>query len=340
MSLTLNLGSTVSGSPISVSKMDNPHVFVTGRSGCGKSCFCKRLLAQASSQGALCLVFDYTGDYRSYEPPGNVSFQKISVSSVDFTLNPLWGPEGQPQELLAQQFLNLVHSAFRLGNRASMALRQAVLTYLRDEEGTPTLHGLIEYAKASKAGGRGLESALELLELTDSLLICGTEPSSLNLSIPGITVLDFGDLVDVQLRNLLLSMILSAIWTQRTTARSMSPPIILLLDEAQTLPWGNGSMMKRILCEGRKYGLAGWFASQWISNKEAVAALEQAYLRVHFRPDEENARLLAKRLSQESSHTFAQCAQLVGSLQVGQYLVRYPSGKWIKGSNFNKNQEV
>lgn len=339
MMLMLNLGNTTSGNPISVAKMDNPHVFVTGRSGSGKSYFLKRLLAQASSQGALCLVLDYTGDYRSYEPPDNVSFQKISVSSTDFTLNPLRGPEGQPQELLAQQFLNLIHSAFRLGNRASMALRQAVLAYLRDEQGTPTLHGLIECTKARKAGGsgKGLESALELLELTDSLLTCGTEPSSLNLSTPGITVLDFGALVDVQLRNLLLSMILSAIWTQRTTARSMTPPIILLLDEAQTLPWGNGSIMKRILCEGRKYGLAGWFASQWISDKEAVAALEQAYLRVHFRPDEENARLLAKRLSQESSHTFAQCAQLVGSLQVGQYLVRYPSGKWIKGSNFNKN---
>ena len=63
----------------------------------------------------------------------------------------------------------------------------------------------------------------------------------------------------------------------------------------------NGSLMKHILCEGHKYGLAGWFASQWISDKEAVAALEQASLRVHFRPDKENARLLVKRLSQEST---------------------------------------
>ena len=164
--------------------------------------------------------------------------------------------------------------------------------------------------------------------------------SDINGMVLDITVLGVGALEDVQLRNLLLSMILSAIWTQRTTARSMTPPIILLLDEAQTLPWGNGSIMKRTLCEGRKYGLAGWFASQWISDKEAVAALEQAYLRVHFRPDEENARLLAKRLSQEGTYTFSQCTQLVRSLQVGQYLVRYPSGKWIKGSNFNKKQEV
>ena len=78
--------------------------------------------------------------------------------------------------------------------------------------------------------------------------------SDINGMVLDITVLGFGALEDVQLRNLLLSMILSAIWTQRTTARSMTPPIILLLDEAQTLPWGNGSIMKRTLCEGRKYG--------------------------------------------------------------------------------------
>lgn len=327
--MNLLLGRTDSNVPVAVKEASNPHICITGRSGSGKSYLLKNLLAQASGQGALCLVFDYTGDYRSYAPPNGIRFRKISVS--DIALNPLLELEGHSHELLAQQFLSLIHSAFRLGNRANMILRRAVLTYLQEEQSIPSVQKLIERVEMNKAGGRGTDSALEVLELMDSVLTCGTKSVSLDLVAPGITVLDFGDLVDVQLRNLKLSIILNAIWNQRAAASSpIEPPVILLLDEAQTLAWGSGSMPRRILCEGRKYGLAGWFASQWISNKEAVAALEQAYLRIHFRPDEENVRRLSKRLSEEGPYSLKQYTDLVRTLGVGQFILQKPDGNLVK----------
>jgi len=336
MRMDLLLGQTASGIPVTVTNASNPHIYVTGRSGSGKSYFLKGLLAQASNQGALCLVYDYTGDYRADCFPGGAPFRRAAVSSPDFTLNPLLGSPEQSPELLAQQFLSLVHSAFRLGSRASMVLRRAVIDYLESEPDIASLQGLTEHMGQMEAHGQAFNTALDTAELLDSLITCGTKPISLDLSVPGITVLDFRDILDVQCRNLIVSMTLNAIWAQRTAAPSGSaPPIILLLDEAQTLTWGKDSMAKRILCEGRKYDLAGWFAAQWISSKEAAAALEQAYLRIHFRPDEENIRSLSKRLVQGIPEKSEECVQMLRTLQVGQCVLQNSDGRLVK---FQSNQ--
>jgi len=336
MRIELRLGQTASGIPVTVTNASNPHIYVTGRSGSGKSYFLKGMLSQASNQGALCLVFDYTGDYRADCFPGIAAFRRVAVSSPDFTLNPFLGAAEQSPKLLAQQFLSLIHSAFRLGSRASMVLRKAVIDYLESEPDIPSLRGLTEHMGQMEAHGQAFNTALETTELMDSLITCDTEPISLDLSVPGITVLDFKDILDVQCRNLIVSMILNAIWTQRTsTPPGSSQPIVLLLDEAQTLAWGKDSMAKRILCEGRKYDLAGWFAAQWISSKEAAATLEQAYLRIHFRPDEENIRSLSKRLVQGIPEKSEECVHMLRTLQVGQCVLQNSNGKLVK---FQSNQ--
>lgn len=61
--LTLDLGCTLSGQKVSLQNADNPHIAVNGKSGSGKSFFLRKLIAQATHQGALCIVFDYTSDF-------------------------------------------------------------------------------------------------------------------------------------------------------------------------------------------------------------------------------------------------------------------------------------
>ncbi len=331
MSINLLLGHTAMGVPVTAANASNPHLYVTGRSGSGKSYFLKGLLAQASTQGALCLVFDYTGDYRTndflIEPP----LKRVSVASPDFTLNPFWGTTIHSPELLAQQFLSLVHTTFRLGSRASMTLRRSVIDYLRSGTDVPSLQGLAEYMGQLETHSQALDTALDRVELLSSLITCGPKPISLDLSVPGITVLDFRDILDIQLRNLIVSMVLNAVWTHQTSIPVGSAlPIVLLLDEAQTLAWGKDSMAKRILCEGRKYNLAGWFAAQWMSNKEAVNALEQSHLRIHFRPDEENVLSLSKRLVQGIPQKHEECVHMLRALQVGQCVLQRPDGRLVK----------
>ena len=119
MSLDLFLGKAPSGAPAVLRDPENPHVSISGRSGCGKSFFLKNLLHQAVRQGACCIVFDYTGDFGEYIPPDDIPTKRTDVTSPAFTINPLVSFSDQSADVRAQQLLSLLHGAFRMGVRAS-----------------------------------------------------------------------------------------------------------------------------------------------------------------------------------------------------------------------------
>lgn len=62
-SLKLNLGRSASGGTVWLRQPSNPHIYISGRSGSGKSFFLKHLLRQALEQDTLCLVLDYSDDF-------------------------------------------------------------------------------------------------------------------------------------------------------------------------------------------------------------------------------------------------------------------------------------
>ena len=147
--------------------------------------------------------------------------------------------------------------------------------------------------------GAGLTAATEPLTLLTTLIHCGSEPISIDLSQNGIIALGFNQIVDNKFRALLVELILQTVWNLRTTAvHTPDCPLILVLDECQNLSWNEASMAVRILREGRKFGIGGWFASQWISNKTSVSALGQAAFQANFRPEDGSIPALAKRLAQ------------------------------------------
>ena len=175
----------------------------------------------------------------------------------------------------------------------------------------------------------GLSAALEPVELLSSILHCENEFLSLDLNAPGLTILGFEKFEDVRLRATLIELILSAIWSTWTAHPHHNHPLVLLLDEAQNLNWTPSGMPIRILREGRKHQLAGWFATQWISKPEAEAALTQAALQAHFRPDDAHVLPLAKQLSQGNREQVAQWRNIICSLRRGQFLLQRPGGKVV-----------
>lgn len=324
MSLPLFLGHTKSGASVTWFEANNSHISVTGQSGTGKSWFFKGLLEQAALQGTICLILDYSNDFRNYTPPEGVSFQRIDVTSPAFTINPLASAPICGSKFSAQRLLSSLHGIFRMGPRASLALQRATLNYLEKNK-TPTLEGLLDYAKDEQPTSIGLTAALEPLELLTSLIHCGSSPISLNTASPGITALGFEQVVDCKLRTFLVELILCSVWDQRiSTVATPTHPLNLMLDECQNLNWGDDSMAVRILREGRKYGLAGWFSSQWISNKIAEAALGQAALQAHFRPDDAHIEQLVKLLRQTDANKSEQWRKVIRSLKVGQFLMQKP----------------
>ena len=324
--LHLTLGRTRAGAPVIWSGADNPHIAVSGRSGSGKSYFLKGLLEQAAQQTATCLVLDYSGDFPGYRPPEGIPFRRLDVSHPDFRFNPLAHGDDSSPQVAAQRLLTAIHNVSRIGARASLSLQTAALEYL-EAAAHPSLRGLADFARQKERPNAGLAAALEPLDLLAALVRCGEEPISLDLSAPGITVVGFGQIVNAKVRSLLVELILGTIWTQRISRSNWPHPLILLLDEGQNLNWAQDSMAVRILREGRKYGLVGWFSSQYITQKTAAAALGQAALQAYFRPDDANIPHLARSFSQAGAGSAAQWSQLIRNLKVGQFLCRQPSGQ-------------
>lgn len=325
--LALTLGHSCSGTTITWSNPENPHAAIFGRSGSGKSYFLHGLLEQAVQEGAICIVLDYSNDFRGYLPPANIPVYCTDVSNPTFTINPLAGSTPQNRETCVQNLSGLLGSTFRMGNRARLSLRSAALKYLEEVKSLPTLDGLIEFVQI-----QGLWGAFYTpLKLLSSLLHSGSVPISLELSSPGLTVLTFNQIVDKQMRSLTVELILYGIWCQRTTKHECDHPLIILLDEAQHLNWHDSGMPVCILREGRKYGVGGWFSTQWFDNRnpDALHALGQAALQVNFRPDDHNILPLAKVLGRGEKSQTIRYQRALSSLQRGQFLLQRPDGKTI-----------
>lgn len=327
--LDLYLGRTQSGQVIRWSRAANPHIAIYGQSGQGKSYLIKQLALQAVQQGALCVVFDFSADFRRYDPADSVPFQRISVTSSEFSVNPLVAETKTKPEVLSQQLISLLHAVFRMGPRATLQLQRVVQQYLKAATELPTLQGLIDFSTRSEKQTDSLAAAMEPVELLASLLHCGTKPISIDLTTPGLMVLDFEEVIDRNVRSFLIELIMQAIWIQRTCASEESCPIILVLDEAQSLSWGKNGMPIRILREGRKFNLAGWFSTQWLDNREANAALAQAALQAHFRPDDINLVRIAKTLSSNSATDAGYYRTMLENLHVGQFFWWKPGGQSV-----------
>ena len=78
----------------------------------------------------------------------------------------------------------------------------------------------------------------------------------------------------------------------------------------------------RILREGRKYGVGGWFATQWIHDRTAMAALGQAGLHLYFRPAEDDLHKSAMKLANGNRKCVVECEKRLSRLKVGQFLYR------------------
>lgn len=320
--LELDLGRTASGGVAWLRCPSNPHIYASGRSGSGKTVFLKRLLRQALEQETLCLILDYSNSFSDFLPPPGISFHRVDVTGPSFTMNPLahtgWDPRTS-----AQQLLSILTQIFRLGPRASLELLQTTQAYLEKEADRPTLSGLCQYADIQAAPKSGLASALEALKLLAYLIRCGEEPISLDLSEPGLCILDFSRTRGQQLHSILAEMILQTLWLQRCTGDAPAEgavPLIIVLDECQGLAWKEGSAAVRLLREGRKYDVGGWFCSQWLRNETAISALQQAALQAHFRPEDVSVTSLAKMLCPGTRGEVDKCRRLLQSLDVGQFL--------------------
>lgn len=330
--IELTLGYRGDGQVITTAGAENPHIFIDGISGSGKSFALKRLAEEAVQKCALVIAFDYTSDFTAYLPPDGVPCQRMDVIGGELRINPLAPTPGALEFVRAQRLVNLLLAGYRLGNRACIDLQTTTCRYLRTCVGTPDIAGLLEYVNAGPLT-KGLEAALEPLMSLSQLLISGPEGINIDLDSPGFLILDFKQAETSWMRKLLVEVLLGVIWDRKTSASvDIRRPLVLLLDECQHLNWSQDGMPVRILREGRKFEIGGWFASQWVENEHAKAALQQAAVQMHFRQDKETAVKLARLLAINAPEKKTRYAQLIRSLKRGAFLTRDFHGGICMGS--------
>lgn len=124
-------------------------------------------------------------------------------------------------------------------------------------------------------------------------------------------------------RDIALELLLSSVCAQQMNVpKENYPPVVLVVDECQLLKWKNGSYAYDIMIRGRKYGLSMWLCTQTLSQIDNPTILEQADLRVFFRPADAELSRITKCLFLSDKREKEQYRGALTQLCRGQFLCK------------------
>lgn len=295
--------------------LNNRHLLINGNSGCGKTYCIQALLMEASMQGISSVVFDYTGGFTNSKLDkvfkekltGKLTQRVIKINKIP--INPFKKNETQIDEDLfipesnvdiATKIAEIFTTVYSLGDQQKSAVYTAVN------------NGLSSYGDAMNF--RILANALEDLGtnyaksvLSKIQAFIDLDPFDTAETFDWSTIRDSNGVVyvmqlsgytrDVQL--LLTELMLWDIWNFCVKTGDESKPFIVVLDEAQNLNHGENSPSAKILTEGRKFGISGWYATQFMKPQltdDEIQRLQQAGQKLYFCPPDDGITTVAKNI--------------------------------------------
>lgn len=326
MNYQITLGYPRLGSPITWEGVPNFHAYLSGSSGQGKTFLLRSMASQVPALGGRCIIFDYSGDFlspipqQSWPPPDT---KIVNIRSDKVNINPfLPQNEEETTDEIAERVVGILSSGTRLGEVQWAYLFDTILTGMESDsfENIPDLVEQIE-EDAEDKNQVAQRLLYKMRRLSKLLPRCDCE-FDWKLETPGITIVDLTSIQDPSTLAILAELLLWTICNLRMRGGPRdASPLVLLLDECQRLRFRSGDTTVRILREGRKFGIWGWFSTQWMHNKEAAAALGQAALRVYFRPEDENLHKVAIAFSHGVKDKVSLYEKQLASLKRGQFML-------------------
>lgn len=336
MDAHIHLGVSRMGVTLDWKGSSNFHMYVSGQSGQGKSCFLKHCITQLPQQGVRCIVFDYAGDLHTLSEVSTgicVPCDCLDVRN-QVCINPfrtLFFQEGCPESHYdtAVRIAETILSACPIqGNLQQVCLRNTLKEYMDRGGAESGFPGLVDQIQNDRKLAQTMAPALLRLQDLANLLPHHLQTHNWNLEQPGITVLCFDGLPNISAQTIMTQFMLADLWSEKLNRGLTDCPLVIVLDECQRFRFTESSIFTRILREGRKYHFSGWFASQWINNKSTLKALNQAALQAYFYPGDEQIYNLAKRLAYDG-HSAENYRRLLRTLRVGEFLYIDKSGRPI-----------
>lgn len=329
MDFTIQLGASRMGAELIWSGSSNSHLYASGQSGSGKSCFLKHCAAQLPGQGVRCIVFDYTGDLHSFGVPCDCVDVRTQVRIEPF--RPLFLGRGcleQPYDIAARVAETILSIGGVRGGLQRVCLRNALTAYINQGNAQLGGSGLIAQIRNDPKLAQTMAPTLLRLQDLDNLLSAASQNFSWALDQPGITVLRFDALPNLSSQTMMTQFLLFDLWSEKLSRSESGCPVVVVLDECQRFRFMEDSIFTRILREGRKYHISGWFASQWIQDKGTAEALNQAALQAYFYPGHDRVNVLAKRLAHGTPYA-EDYKMLLRELKIGEFLYIDTGGRPI-----------
>ncbi|MCD7741718.1 MAG: DUF87 domain-containing protein [Ruminococcus sp.] len=296
--------------------LNNRHLLINGNSGCGKTYCIQGLLMSAVRQGISSVVFDYTGGFTNskldpvFKQELADRIEQRIVKAVKIPINPFKKGDIQIDEDIfipeddidvANKIAEIMTSVYKFGDQQKSAVYSAVL------KGMKTYGDNMSFQK--------LASELESIDTNYSKTVLSKiqpfidmNPFAADDSFGWESIRDSEKSIvyvmqlagygrDVQV--LLTELMLWDIWSFCTKTGDETKPFILVMDEAQNLDHGEKSPSAKILTEGRKFGISGWYATQFMKpqlSDDEIQRLQQSGQKLYFCPPDDGVDTVAKNL--------------------------------------------
>lgn len=332
-------------------QLNNRHLLINGSSGSGKTYCIQALLMEASVQGISSAVFDFTGGFtpKKLEPEFSARLegrirQRI-VRAERIPINPfkrqevdlgdgMYYPESDVD--IAGRIAETIASVYNMGDQQKSAVYTASLTGLRKHGENMSFRDLSTEledigSSYSKTALSKIRQFIDIDPFVSGEAFDWSDIQNANGMVYIFQFMGYGRDVQVMLTELLLW----DLWSYSVKNGSEAKPFIYVIDEAQNLSHSAKSPSGLILTEGRKYGLSGWYATQFMKpqlDDDEIQRLQQADQKLYFCPPDDGVMTVGKNIDITSQGT-KEWAERLQKLSKGECVT---CGSMVRGGKWNK----
>ena len=325
--------------------LNNRHLLINGNSGCGKTYCIQALLMESALQGISSVVFDYTGGFTNskLDPVFKASlegrYKQRIVKKDKIPINPFQRHEIQIDEDIvlpeedadvADKIAEIFKSVYKLGDQQRSSVYSAVLSGLKTHGDNMSFPIMV--SELEKLNAKSVLSKIQTF--------ADFNPFSSDDDFNWSNIRDSEGMVYViqlagygrEIQVLLTELLLWDIWSFCVKNGDESKPFVLVLDEAQNLSHGEKSPSAKILTEGRKFGLSGWYATQFMKPQltdDEIQRLQQAGQKLYFCPPDEGVMTVAKNIDISAA----------GAKEWSERLTKLKKGECVTCGNMVRNEK-
>lgn len=285
-------GDAVYWEPTNTDKLLNTNTGIIGTMGTGKTQFTKSLVTQLvrnqhNNVGGApigILIFDYKADYVKDDFVEATNAKVFELDCLPFNPFALFGDKKKLPVHVAGQFIASMTKSYNLGVKQQSKLRTVIRDayaasgiYSNDESTwarpAPTLEDIwVEFQAQEKVDHDSLYAALEVLSAYEIFEPDKNKTRSLYNLVEGVTVINLSG-YDRVIQNLVVALTLDLFYTQMHQQgssefdgnfRQISK--IILVDEADNFMSQDFESLKKILKEGREFGVGTILSTQELTH--------------------------------------------------------------------------